>query len=120
MSHAIREIRRQIQIHRRTRAARTVPYPGPVREAILRLVRERTDAGLSVRSTAEEIGLRAQTLYKWVAYESGTRLRPVAVTGSAEASSELAGIGVVLITPQGYRVEGLNPAALIVLLRGLL
>jgi hypothetical protein len=119
MNQAIRTIRQQIRFHSRTRTARTVPYPVAVREAAVSLARDRVRAGIPVWRTAHELGLRAPTLYLWLSDKATKRLRPVTVTESAGPIAELVSTRPVVVTPCGYRIEGLDAAGLITLLRGL-
>jgi hypothetical protein len=119
MNPSIRVIRKQIRFHSRTRAAKTVPYPGSVREAAVSLARERTHAGIPVRRTAHELGLRPETLYLWLSRKPSKALRPVTVTETEVPTAELPETCPVLVTPQGFRIEGLDAAGLVALLRGL-
>jgi hypothetical protein len=119
MNYAIRAIRKQVRFHRRTRAAKTVPYPGSVREAAVSLAREQSQAGIPVRRTAHELGLRPQTLYLWLSRKPSKGLRPVTITDNVEPTAELPEPRPVLVTPQGFRIEGLDAVRLVALLRGL-
>lgn len=116
MNDAIREIRNQVRTHTRSRPATSVRYPAAVREAAVALARERTREGRSISRTAKELGLRPRTLWLWMRQGRAPRLRPVAVvTAPRDAGATRA----VLVTPQGFRVEGLDAAGLAVLLREL-
>jgi hypothetical protein len=57
------------------------------------------------------------TLAKWLRRPSPPRLRPVAV--ATVLTAEPSAVGPVLITRTGVRVEGLDAAALITVLRAL-
>ena len=67
---------------------------------------------------AREIGVSEPTLTKWLRPLALPVLRPVAV--AAAPTQECSAVArPVLVTPQGVRVEGLDRAGLIVVLRAL-
>ena len=119
MNDAIHTLRHQIRTHTQARTGTSVRYPAPVRDAAIALARERTHAGISIRRTAHELGLRPPTLYLWLSRRQARRLRPVSITETPEPAAERGGIRPVLVTPHGYRIEALDLAALIALLRSL-
>lgn len=89
--------------------------PEGLREEILELARERQGSGLSVLKIAQELGLSESTLLRWL--KAGTsQLRPVRI---AEAPPVIASAPLVLVTPNGYRLEGLNTASAAEVLRRL-
>jgi transposase-like protein len=104
------------------RPSRGVAYPEELREEALGCVHAARAQGRSLRELAVDLGVGASSLYSWVAIakqaERGQDLagkvvaRPVAVRRvevipDARGRSECSG-GLVLVTPQGYRVEGLG------------
>jgi hypothetical protein len=120
MDDVIRSLRDQIRIHIRARRAKTVRYPAPVREAAILLARRRVKAGSSVRRTADELGLRTATLYLWLGRKPSKRLRPVRVVDSPDpVLATGSGGGAILVTPHGLRIEGLDTAGLVAVLRAL-
>ena len=87
--------------------------PMPLRKRIIRHASERKRQGLSLRQMAKALGLGESTLLRWFRVTDG-RLRPVRVAESASENAELA-----LVTPGGYRLEGLSAATAVEVLRGL-
>jgi hypothetical protein len=94
-----------------------VRYPAGFRHAAVRLVRRRVEQGSSVARLARGLGVSEPTLTKWLRPPTGARLRPVAVAAPPPAPAGAR--GPVLVTPHGLRVEGLDPTALIAVLRAL-
>ena len=120
MNDAIREIRDQIRIHSRSKPLRSIRYPAAVRAAAVALARARRREGCSFSKTAGELGLRAPTLYLWLRRKPARLLRPVAVIEATPAPAAARSLpGPVLVTPHGYRIEGLDGAGLAALLRAL-
>ena len=89
--------------------------PEPLREEIVKFARQRQGAGLSVLKIADELGLSTSGLSRWL-NAGKSKLRPVRV---AETLPVLASSPLVLVTPDGYRLEGLNTASAVDLLRRL-
>jgi predicted transcriptional regulator len=88
-----------------------------LRHAAGAYARERWAAGIALSQVARELGLPWQTLRLWAEEGGAVVLRPVVVDdteGQRPASATLA-----LITPSGYRVEGLEARTLVELLRAL-
>ncbi len=88
--------------------------PSRLREEIVRYSQSRRSEGWPIRKIAEELGLSKTGLSRWLDAASG-RLRPVRVMESAPPRS----LDLVLITPQGFRLEGLSTASAADLLRQL-
>lgn len=96
--------------------------------------RKLRDAGLSWRAIAKRLGTEAENVRRWCAGLNGA-LGPAAgafvpvvvagpfastaVPGSTLEEPEKIGSSAVLVTPGGYRVEGLDLAAVAALLRNL-
>ncbi|PYQ09656.1 MAG: hypothetical protein DMH00_12570 [Acidobacteria bacterium] len=100
----------------RSRATR---YAGLVRRRAVRLARSESARGVAVAATARVLGLRPRTLRLWMGSQQRTRLRRVEVTGGPVTAPADREISPTLVTPQGYRVEGLDLGALVRLLREL-
>ena len=90
-------------------------YPAELRRDAGRYAAERCRSGSSVKRVAAELGLSAPTLGIWTQEyrDNQPAIRPVAVAEANPASS------AVLVTPQGYRIEGLGLAEISELLRAL-
>jgi hypothetical protein len=118
MDIAIRRLRAAAQQLAHDKAPRAIRYPAPFRAAAVRVARAHREQGRAVADLAHDLGLTAPTLTRWLEGPAVPRVRPVTI---APAALEGEGIPArpVLITPQGVRVEGLDRATLIALLRAL-
>ena len=118
MDAAIRQLRSAARQLARGKHPSGVRYPAPFRDAVITLARARVGYGESRAQVARAVGISFPTLDTWLARPGRPGLRPVAVV--AERDSELAPrSAVVLVTPHGFRVEGLDGGALIAVLRAL-
>jgi hypothetical protein len=70
--------------------------------------------GKPLSQVASELGVSELSLQRWIEQGEPARFRPVEI--EAESGRASAG-GLVLITPRGYRVEGLEAESLASLLR---
>jgi hypothetical protein len=78
--------------------------PTGLRDEIVVWARKRRAEGLVVGSIASAIGLSETTLSKWLSPGGGPgELRPVRVTADVAIGGRL-----VVVTPEGYRLEGLS------------
>ena len=101
------------------RTGTAIRYTPALRRRAVTIAQKRRDAGVAVTSVARELGVRPQALRLWLqAPRSRPRLRRVAVSAAPEPVAPTPGLSV-LVTPQGVRVEGLDLATLVALLRGL-
>ena len=90
-------------------------YPGTVRSFAIEFGRRRVAAGKSIKSVADELGISDATLCKWLrSKRSG--FRPVKLK---KAAAEREQRTVSLVTPSGYRLEGLDLESAARLLRRL-
>lgn len=87
--------------------------PKPLRDRVVERARERKRQGVPLRQTAKALGLSESGLLKWVRVAEG-RIRRVRVVEPPARSTELA-----LVTPSGYRLEGLDAATAAEVLRRL-
>ena len=87
--------------------------PTPLRERIIQHALERRRQGASLRQMGSALGLSESTLLRWTRGKDG-RLRPVRVGEPSAGDTELA-----LVTPGGYRLEGLNASTALEVLRRL-
>ena len=91
--------------------------PIPLRERVVAYAREQMEVhDRSQLSVARELGLSESGLGRWMrrSGEPSGRFRPVEVVDSV--SGPFPSSSLVLVTPQGYRVEGLSLAAVAALL----
>jgi len=105
-----RELREAIARHGRQR--RTDPVPEPLRGEVLVYTATRRKLGATWQSIAQELGLSASGLQRWSARATGeTRLRRVRIgRGPMPAPSTPQGTvgSLVLVSPRGFRLEGLE------------
>ena len=92
---------------RGTTSRRSVRYPLPLRREILDFARRRGAAGDRLKEIAQDLGLPWQTLHRWLERSPRRRFRPVAVVAIPPAPAALRS-SVSIVTPQGFRVEGLD------------
>jgi hypothetical protein len=120
MDDRIRQLRAEAHQLARGRVPRAVRYPAAFRAAALALARPRLGRGVAMARVARDLGLATQCLGRWLHRPPTARapLRPVTVIPAPEAGSR-ASASLVLLTPQGHRVEGLDRDGLIAVLRAL-
>lgn len=87
-------------------------YPADLKALAVALAEERRGEPLS--HVASELGVSELSLQRWIEQGEPARFRPVEVELD---SGRVPGRGLVLITPRGYRVEGLQAESLVSLLR---
>lgn len=100
-----REIRREIEGLGR---GKTTPIPGQIRERVLAYVSEGRERGQSWDEMRREIGLSASVLQRWWRVrEARGRMRAVRVVADAPPDSAAR---IAVVSPRGYRIEGLTLA----------
>jgi transposase-like protein len=120
MDDRLRRLRAEAHQLARGKVPRAVRYPAAFRAAAVGLAGPRLERGGSIARVARDLGLPIQSLGRWLRRPPAAPavpLRPVAVT--PEPMTAPARAGLVLLTPQGHRVEGLDPDGLIAVLRAL-
>ncbi|MBM4079949.1 MAG: hypothetical protein FJ278_09640 [Planctomycetes bacterium] len=97
-------------------------YPAALRSKIVEYAGLRRQKGTGSWSVARELGVAASSLDRWLRNASGScgprrskALVPVVVRKPGEENARK----LVVVTPRGYRVEGLGLDAAVALLRGL-
>jgi transposase-like protein len=110
-----RELRRALASTERGRGKRV---PEELKKRVVAYVRERRAEGAGYRDVAQELGLSSETARRWCATAAGgrpkrSRRSMVPVEVAAEQPRG------VLVSPSGYRVEGLDLGELAALLRAL-
>jgi len=102
---------------------RTQPLPQGLHAEVKRYAALRRRAGASWRTIAESVGVSASALQRWGAGErrlgAQPGLRRVRVRGEGAPGKAIATAPLVLISPSGFRVEGLGVAQALEMLRGL-
>jgi transposase-like protein len=91
--------------------------PADLREEIVGRARSLRRQGLSLQRIASSLAMSPKTLANWLRRYQGT-LRRVTVTSSPSVAHQSSG-GIQIVTPQGYRIEGLSVDEAIALVRAL-
>lgn len=117
MDTEAREFRQAAARHIGKRTGTAIRYTAALRQSALAFTERRRRSGVTVAAIARELGLRPRLLRLWLREPNANpRLRRVTI----ENASTLPATPVpMLVTPQGFRIEGLDVAGLVTLLRGL-
>jgi hypothetical protein len=99
------------------RAGRGAWYPPEIREEAIGCAQAAVAQGGNLREVSEALGVSHATLCRWMRKRENA-LRKVEIVQSEPARRE-GSRGLVLVTPQGYRVEGLCVADVASLLEAL-
>ena len=118
MDEEIRRLRTEAQRLARGKPPSQVRYPDASRRAAVAIARRRQERRGAVAHLARELGVSEPTLTKWLRPPALPVLRPVAVA-AAPTPERSAVARPVLVTPRGFRVEGLDRAGLVAVLRAL-
>jgi len=105
-----RRLRREFAARERGRGK---PYPAALRERATRWARRQADSGASIRDIATTLGVHGESVRRWLqSRTAAAALVPVeVVAGPTEPGT------VVVVSPAGFRIEGLSVAAAAALLR---
>jgi hypothetical protein len=90
--------------------------PAALRARATAWIRRQRSGGASVREIADASSLSYETVRRWAELAAPTRTALVPVTVRPEPDS---GDRLVLVSPSGYRVEGLNAEQVVAILREL-
>ena len=119
MDPEIRQFRHAATLHTRGKTGTAIRYTPELRRRAVALARVHLAGGQSLMATARMLGLRSRTLTLWLRREPRS-FRQVKLTVPASPPAPEAPSGrVVLITPQGFRVEGLDPGDVATVVRSL-
>lgn len=111
-------VRSQIQKLARRRGRTGIRYPAALHAEAVRLARERLAQGVALARIARDLGLRPPTLSLWLRKTPKPSLRRVALAPDPQPTPATGPATVpVLVTPRGFRVEGLDVDTLALLLR---
>lgn len=115
---AIRRLRSEARQLTRGKEPTGIRYPDRFRAAVVTVARTRRATGHSVTLLAKVLGVSTATLTRWVERPARPRLRPVTIEPAPRPEPERLS-SAVLVTPHGVRVEGLDHAGLVAVLRAL-
>jgi len=90
-------------------------YPADLRAVAVAVAEDRREEPLA--RVAAELGISTVSLQRWLEQGEPVRFRPVQVEPGIAQVLGTPARGLALITPRGYRVEGLEAAQLVSLLR---
>ena len=115
MAMSLAQVRRLVSRHEAGRGRR---FPLAVRRAVVEYARSQREAGASWTAIAREVGMaRYETVRRWSeASGPGTGLVPVEVVAVAPEPRPRA---VSIVSPSGFRLEGLAPAEAVAALKAL-
>lgn len=90
-------------------------YPADVREEVVRYARGRREQGRSWAKISDELGLSVESVRRWCVErdEVGASLARVEVVEAAVVGA------VAIVSPSGFRLEGLDVASAVAALRTL-
>lgn len=88
--------------------------PQGLRSEIVALARERRSSGEGLARIARDLGLSESGLSRWLRLSANVGFREVRLRPEPSASGNL-----VLVTPRGFRLEGLSESLALRLLREL-
>jgi transposase-like protein len=120
MDDRTRRLRTEAHQLARGKVPRAIRYPAAFRASAVALASTRLERGDSIAGVARDLGLPIQSLGRWLRLPpavSAAPLRPIAVTPEPTGAPTRAAL--VLLMPQGHRVEGLDRDGLIAVLRAL-
>jgi transposase-like protein len=119
MNSDARTFRQAAAQHLGNRTGTAIRYSPALRGQAVAFAQRRGRSGIPVAAMARELGLRPRVLRLWLQEpRTKPRLRRVALEAAPAASAPSPG-PPVLVTPHGFRVEGLDVTSLVTLLRGL-
>jgi transposase-like protein len=108
MDARVRAFRKRAREENRGRAGRSLRYSRELRLDAVRYLKRCKRAGGTLEGAASELGVSCWSLSRWQQEsERSGGLVPVEVTELKESAE------VSLVTPRGYRVEGLSEETLI-------
>jgi transposase-like protein len=116
--HNNQSLRRRLAAHDEQQAGEARRrFPAELKAEVVAVARKRRQAGLTLRALGDELGLRAETVRRWIHVAKKARTgKAVRVKVVADTRSSNGG---VVVTPAGNRVEGLTVREIAALLREL-
>jgi hypothetical protein len=104
----IRRLRTQLHALTRRKAPAGIRYPPSIRAEVVGFVRDARAHGVGMPRITAGLGVSAGTIAQWQEPAPRRALGPVTLAAGIPPSAPAASL--VLVTPQGWRVEGLNVA----------
>jgi transposase-like protein len=113
MDDRIRRLRTRLHALTRGKAPTGIRYPPSIRAEVVGLVREARTRDVRMARIAAGLGVSAGTIAQWQKSAPRRALRPVTLAADAGPPAFTPAASLVLVTPQGWRVEGLDVATLL-------
>jgi len=117
MDDRVAKLKIRVRALRRGQVASQVRYPRGLRAEITAVTHDARAAGRSIYSLARELGVSAPTLIEWARQPVRRPWRPVTLAPAIPETAPSA--SPVVVAPNGFRVEGLDVAGVLTVLRGL-
>jgi hypothetical protein len=123
MDAEIAEFRDEMQQRRGARRKGAAPYPEELMARGRGLAAQLRDAGVGVTATARSLGVAVKTLKKWTVGEEGKAkgrggFVEVAVKNDRPKPKRAeVTVGVRIVSPRGYRIDGVDLATAVAILR---
>ena len=118
MHEEAKTFRKAVRSHQRRRAGKAIRYSHELRRSAVDFVRSARTEGVSLLQCSRLLGVGYKSLHCWVQAETGataTSLRPVEIAVRADVSGD--DDCLVLVSPGGFRIEGLARPDLAALVR---
>ena len=124
MLDSARRLRSQARRFENRRRPTGTRYSPAFRAEVVRHARAQVREGVAVSRIARSLGLRPKTLTLWMRDMPASKLRVVRVERDARALPSAAAVPaaeqcLVVVTPRGVRVEGLDLDGIVHLMRSL-
>lgn len=103
--------------YQRGKSGRGIRYPEELHQEAVSYAMARRRRGDSLLAISRDLGVKPVTLSRWLQQARDLEFRPVEIVTSDPTAP--AATGVIVTTPGGIRIEGLDLESLIALLRRL-
>lgn len=107
MDAGARRFRKQVRAENEGRRGTRLRYSEELRAEAVRYLERRRQEGVSAKQAASELGVSGWSLSRW-SRASWSKLRRVEVVETATDATLL-----TLVTPRGYRIDGLSEESLV-------
>jgi len=112
MDDRVRRLRSRLEALSRGKAPTGVRYPVELRTEVVGLAREAHGAGMGAGALAKQLGLTPGTITRWGRRIPGLRLRKITMASALPAVGSPPSRPVV-VTRQGWRIEGSDATTLL-------
>ena len=116
MDEKITAFREQVLQWRGARKKGARPYTAEMKATALQLAKALQSSGVSMEVAAKRLGIPPATIYVWRSESAPKKMVPVMVARAVPAAPSMT---MRLISPHGYRAEGLSVGVAVAMLREL-